>query len=284
MRDILLLDGAMGAVLDARGVDVSGIAWSARAVDEHPEIVGDIHREYAAAGADVNTANTFRPPADHDDWEGFAARAVGLARTAGRRVAGSLGPVADCYTPEATPSDARARHRRMAAALDRANVDLFLCETFAEPDEALAAVEECLVYGPPVWLALTGGPTGRLASPDELARTAERAARAGVSAVLVNCTAANLVADYLRALGRLDVPIGAYANAGAPEDELGYLRDWGFPMPDDAEMERRAVRYLELARTWLGLGATILGGCCGTFPVHIAALRKLLQNRRNPAG
>jgi S-methylmethionine-dependent homocysteine/selenocysteine methylase len=281
--EITLLDGASGSVLDARGVDVSGPGWSARAVVERPDAVAQLHREYAMAGAVVHTANTFRPPSGVVDLGTFATNAVALARSAAlpsHRVAGSLGPVADCYTPRATPADARSRHRSMAGALDRAGVDLFLCETFAEPNEALAAVEACLEHRRPVWLALTGGPTGTLASPDELARTAHRASRAGAAAVLVNCTAATLVADYLRALHGLEVPIGVYANAGAPEEELGYLRDWASPMPPEEEMQRRALRYAALARTWMDLGATILGGCCGTFPAHVAALRKMLEGHQ----
>ncbi|MBK6516072.1 MAG: homocysteine S-methyltransferase family protein [Polyangiaceae bacterium] len=276
------LDGAMGSVLAARGVDTRGPAWSAGALLEAPSKVADLHREYAEAGATVHTACTFRATPEGARalgvarFERLVERAVELARgavPAHHRVAGSVSPAADCYTPSARPADARQRHARVARALASAGVDLFLCETFVDDVEALLAVEACAAHGRPVWLSLTGGPFGELASTRAVRAVASRALGAGVEAILVNCTAAALTRTYVEALADLPVVIGAYANAGRPEEELGYLADWPGPAPTEAELGRRASRYAELAQTWISAGATLIGGCCGTFPEHLRAVR-----------
>ncbi|NUP04429.1 MAG: homocysteine S-methyltransferase family protein [Polyangiaceae bacterium] len=270
----------MGSALEAMGAAISGSAWSARVLDEQPDLVARLHRAYADAGATVHTANTFRatPEATGGRYRELVERAVAVARgavPAEHRIAGSISPAADCYAPGARPPSFRERHRAMAAALAASRVDLFLCETFIDRDETLAAVEACAAYDKPTWLAMTGGPAGELASPEQLAALARDAVRAGATAILVNCTAATLTSAYLEALRDLEVPRGAYANAGRPEERLGYLADWGGAAPSRDELRARAARYADLARDWVRAGATLIGGCCGTFPEHIEALRKI---------
>lgn len=280
-----LLDGAMGSALEARGVSVSGPGWSARALLEAPAQISRLHAEYAAAGATVHTANTFRATPEGAQalgvarFEALIDLAVGLARRAippGHRVAGSLSPAADCYGPAARPADYRPRHARVAGALAAAGVDVLLCETFVDGEEALAAVEACARFDRPVWLALSGGPTGALATPDALRAIALRAVGAGAGAVLVNCTAAPLTLTYVEALADLPVPIGAYANVGRAEDLLGELADWGKAPSSEAELAVRAARYAALAAGWQAAGASLIGGCCGTTPAHVRALRERL--------
>ncbi|MBL8610023.1 MAG: homocysteine S-methyltransferase family protein, partial [Myxococcales bacterium] len=83
-------------------------------------------------------------------------------------------------------------------------------------------------------------------------------------AVLVDCSPASTTAAWVARLAPLDVPFGAYANAGTPEEALGWGKD------PDAEAER----YLACTASWVDLGATIVGGCCGTSPAHVAALAR----------
>ncbi|MCL4809963.1 MAG: homocysteine S-methyltransferase family protein, partial [Thermoanaerobaculia bacterium] len=108
----LLLDAALGTELARRGAPSAPPLWSARAVLERPELVLAVHRENAAAGADVLTAGTFRTqpgllgPAASD----ATCRAVALAREAasarpGVLVAGSVAPVADCWRPDLVPPE-----------------------------------------------------------------------------------------------------------------------------------------------------------------------------------
>ena len=266
---MIFLDGPMGTELDARGVDTSLPLWSARGIREAPEVVAAIHRDFAAAGATVHTANTFRTKRRTlgDAWERDAREAVRIALSArppGHRVAGSLSPLEDCYRPDLSPADPRPEHREVARALADAGCDLLLCETFPHVGEALVAVEECVATGRETWLALTAGPDADLLTPAAMAEGARRAVEAGAAAVLVNCTPATDSLRFLRALGDADlgVPLGVYANAGHVDERIGWT----------ASPEPGAEAYAELAERWVDAGATLLGACCGTGPAHVRAL------------
>lgn len=262
-----ILDGAIGTELARRGASLEGRGWSARAITEAPDILGAIHADYAAAGATLHTANTFRTQPDVDPaWEARLHQAVAIAKASvpdTHRVVGSLAPVEDCYQPDRSPG-ARAyeAHRTMARALVEAGAEVVLCETFAHPDEAIAAVEAASIAGVPVWLALTAGPDGDLLSPDDFARVGARAIDAGASRLLVNCVAATRTLPFVEALAATGADVGVYANAGDAAERIGW----------DTDTPEGAARYAELARAWADAGATVIGGCCGTGPLHIATL------------
>lgn len=266
---ITLLDGPTGTELAARGVATPAPAWSAAALETAPEVLVAIHREYAAAGAVVHTAATFRTQRRHlgDRWEALCRRAVELCRGVvppGHRVAGSVAPLEDCYRPDLSPRDPRPEHRALCRRLAACGVDLILCETFPHVGEALVAVEEAVATGLPAWVAFTAGPDGSLLTPAEVEAGAVEAARRGAAAVLVNCTAAPLTLPYVERLARAGVPFGAYANAGPAEDGLGWTEEGA-----------DVGRYAALAARWVDAGATLIGGCCGTGPAHLRALRGL---------
>lgn len=263
---ITVLDGPMGTELLRRGVPTPLPGWSAHALEQAPELVAAIHRDYAQAGATVHTANTFRTRRRTfpDRWEALAHQAVALARGAvppGHRVAGSLAPLEDCYAPQRSPPAPRAEHRELAQALAAAGCDLLLCETFPHVGEALIAVEEAVATGLPTWVAFTAGPDADLLTPAQVGSAAREAAARGASAVLINCVPAARTLPYVEALASAGLPFGAYANAGAPEEGMGWR-----PAPE------APARYLAQARAWAAAGATLLGACCGTGPAHIAAL------------
>lgn len=255
---MLLLDGPMGTALAARGIATPAPGWSAYAIDAAPEIVRAIHESYALA--DVHRTNTFRTqPRLFPEFRRLNQRAVELARGAGR-VAGVLAPIEDCYRPDLSPptKEARPLHRAMAESLRDAGVDLLLAETFPHGGEARVAVEECVRTGLETWIALTAGPFGKLMTPDEMEEAARACVGEGAKGVLVNCSPVERTIAYVERLARLGVPCGAYANSFEASDV-------------DA--------YVEAARQWLAAGATIVGGCCGTTPAHLAALAELRSSR-----
>ena len=272
---ITLLDGPLGTELHARGVPNDLTCWSARAIDTAPDVVSEVHKAYAAAGATVHTTNTFRTNrrASGDRWLERTAKAVRLAVDAvpkSHRVAGSIAPVEDCYRPDLSPGrDAAEEHEELAAALVDAGCDLLLCETFAHREEALVAVRACLQTDTETWLALTAGPDADLMTPGQMVEVAEKAVQLGVSALLVNCTPAKKTTPFVEALVSRDlgIPVGAYANAGSVDDEIG----WRPPS------EPGVQAYANYARQWMDVGATLIGGCCGTGPSHIAAIRTMLS-------
>ncbi len=279
-RAVRVLDGPMGTELARRGVPTPLPGWSASAVETSPEIVAAIHREYAASGASVHTASTFRTRrrSAGDRWRELMLSAVQIARASvptGHRIAGSIGPLEDCYRPDLSPGpESRAEHVEMARALASAGVDLLLCETFPHAGEALVAVESAAATGVETWVALTPGPDGALMTPGEMHAAARACVDVGARAVIVNCLAARRTLVYVRALAGLGVAFGAYANAGGLDEGIGWRAS------DDPSA---AQAYASLASSWVESGATLVGGCCGTGPSHIRELSRLFR-QSPPAG
>lgn len=268
---ITLLDGPMGTVLIEQGHLCDGPGWSAACIQDAPQAISANHAAYAVAGATHHTTTTFRtrPEAVGEAWKALATEAVKLARAAvcvEHRIMGGIAPIADCYRPDLSPPNPGPAHAALARVLVEAGVDLLLCETFPHVEEGLAAAAACLETRCETWLSFTAGPDCTLLSPDAVHVGAERAARLGVSAVLVNCIGATQVTPYLDALSGLGLRFGVYANAGTRDSGVG----WDTSDPDGPE------RYADLAEGWIAQGATLIGGCCGTDPRHIAALRTRL--------
>lgn len=271
---ITLLDGPLGTELNARSVATDLPLWSAAAIEQAPGAIAQIHEDYAASGAHVHTANTFRTQRRTvgNQWKRLTAHAVKLARDSAptsHRVAGSIAPLEDCYSPELSPGKAsRDEHREMAQCLAACGCDLLLCETYPIAEEGIVAVEEAVATGVQTWVSFTAGPDANLMTPSELALAGRQAVDAGASAVMVNCTPATKTLEFVQALNdaKLGVPIGAYANAGCPEEKIGWNTS-----------SRGTAVYAQLAQCWIDAGATIVGGCCGTGPSHIAELAKRFE-------
>lgn len=282
----LLLDAALGTELARRGAPSAPPLWSARAVLERPELVLAVHRENAAAGADVLTAGTFRTqpgllgPAASD----ASRRAVALAREGasarpGVLVAGSVAPAADCWRPDLVPpeDDLARLHALHAEALARAGVDLLLLETFGTAREWLAAARAAAATGLPVVACATTREDGALLSGEPLGEAALALLDLPSPPVAlgVNCVPARRLAPGLALLASAAprVPLAAHGNTGVPIDEAAGL--FAEPIaPGD---------YAEAAFSWVGLGARLVGGCCGTRAEHVAALAARLRPGPDPS-
>ena len=274
---LVLLDGPLGTELERRGQPLPPPMWSARALVEAPLLISQIHEDYAEAGAQVHTAATFRTTARALAGTEWAARwrellelAVTLCRDAvrdagpaGARVAGSMAPLEDCFSPARTPpAEVLAReHAELARALAAAGCDLLLVETMPTLRELRAATAAAAATGLPVWAGITLGPRGDFFDGTGVREAARAAAEGGAQAFLLNCTAPPLISRQLEALFArpAGLALGAYANT---------IFEGGAEWPPE--------RYVEEVRRWREAGATILGGCCGTTPRHIAALRREL--------
>jgi homocysteine S-methyltransferase len=273
----------MGTELQRRGYDTSLPLWSARPLLEHPEAVLQIHREYATAGADVLVTNTFRTHRRNLTGAGLGHRAEELTRlavdlcrqAAGTcRVAGSISPLEECYSPGLSPQEqARAEHEEMAGWLADAGVDLLLVETMPTVAEACTALQAAKETGLETWVSLV--PDG-LEDPVTLdgvplAEAAGRVLALGPDAILVNCAAPAVVEAAARVLAghpdRGAVPFGAYANNGSPSERGGWRFDRELPV---GEFAAHCLRLAEM-------GAGIVGGCCGTTPEHIRAMAEALR-------
>ena len=271
--ELCIIDGPLGTELFERGVATPLPGWSAEALVGHADVVAEIHAAYAAAGADLHCTNTFRAQRRYfpETWEALCETAVRCAKGAaqpGQRVAGSIAPLEDCYRPQLSPDDPRPEHRELARCLAALEVDLLLCETFPHVGEALIAVEEALATGLETWISFTAGPEANLLSVAEIRMGAREAIQRGASAVLVNCIPVSRIAAFVEGIADLGVPFGAYANAGRPDEGMGWQGS-----------EFAVESYADAALSWIEMGASLVGGCCGTGPAHIAELRRRLGSQ-----
>ena len=282
--ETLLLDGATGTELERRGASTALPLWSAPALRDQPELVEAIHADYAAAGVDALTANTFRTQRrtlSRGGWGDQAGaltqRAVALAHRAAAAVAperrvfvlGSAPTLEDCYRPDLVPDDATLalEHREHADHLVAANVDAILVETMNTIREAIGATRAARAAGAAVLVSFVcwEGPT--LLSGEPLDTALAAVAEYEPLALLVNCLPPSNVEPCLGALAATQRPFGVYANLGTPDDVTGFSRSKDCA-PD---------AYAAHAARWREAGAQLVGGCCGTTPAHLRAVVQRLR-------
>ncbi len=268
---ILVVDGAMGTMLYAKGVYIN------RCYDElnlsAPDLVREIHSEYIRAGADIIETNTFgatAPKLQQYGLEGnlheINALAAKVAReAAGDRayVAGAIGPLGLRIEPYGPTSfdEARELFKAQAVALAEGGVDLFCLETFSDVSEirqAIAAVRE--VCDLPIitqMTIMTDGNTMFGTTPEHFT---ERLDDWGADVIGLNCGVGPAI--ILSALEKMrevtKKKLSAQPNAGLPRDVQGRQ----FYMCSPEYMSKFAKRFIQA-------GAKFIGGCCGTTPAHI---------------
>ena len=290
MARITLLDGGMGQELVARSGDEPTNLWATRVMIDHPGMVRAIHEDYFAAGATVATTNTYaihhdrleRVGLDHM-FHALHLRALAEAHEARgvlqARIAGSIGPLKASYRPDlAEPVAVAAPKYAEVARILGPHVDLILCETMASLAMAEAVAEGAQAAGRPVWLSVSvDDHDGRLLrSGEPVAGLAGVVARWPVAAVLANCSVPEAMAAALGALKDLGLPFGAYAN-GFTHISGNFLKE----APTVRELTHRhdltPEKYADFAMGWVGMGASIVGGCCEVGPAHISLLAKRLK-------
>lgn len=280
-----LFDGGMGSMLQAAGLGAG--ECPERLNLTAPETVEAVHRAYVRAGADIITANTFgasRRKLGEDPAPLIAAGVAAARRAAGpgRYVALDVGPLGSLLEPfgEMRFDEAYGMFAEIAEAGARAGADLVLIETMGDLLEAkaalLAAKERTDL---PVLVTMTFGADGRTFLGVDPAAAAVTLTALGADGVGLNCSVGpREMEEPLGAmLGATHLPVVVQPNAGLPRLEGGRtVYDVG---PE--EFAAWGKRFLEA-------GAALLGGCCGTTPDHIRALRSLMEEgapvRREPDG
>src|SRR4051812_3073092 len=238
----VLLDGAMGTELDARGVATYLPLWSALGLIERPDVVEQIHVDYAEAGADILITNTFRTTSrtlataarDPGEAASLDRLAVELAKRASARsprrplVAGSLAPLEDCYSPWLSLGSeiAYREHREQAQRLAVAGSDFLMIETMPLIAEAVAALKAAGETGLEVTVGFVLGMDGVLLSGETLADAVRAVEPHLPAAIFVNCTPPDVIDRALPVLRDLtELPIGVYANLGVAQDSTGWTSD-----------------------------------------------------------
>jgi homocysteine S-methyltransferase len=277
---VVVLDGATGTELQRRGVPMHEGAWSAAALRTHPEVVRAVHEDHVRAGADVVTANTFATGRVFLDRSGLGDRTAELNRTAvdrarrARDAAADGRPVAvagsmNLWDPPPDEAAVRASLAEQAGLLADAGVDLLALEMMETVEDGVRSLEAARATGLPVWMGFSVRvrPDGAVVLRGR-GEPLERALDAWVplrpAAFLVMHSLPHEIAPALRLLrGRWPGPAGAYAHMG--EFTMPDWR-WVNMLPPEA--------YADAAAEWIGLGARIVGGCCGLGPEYTAELAR----------
>jgi homocysteine S-methyltransferase len=277
----VLCDGAMGTLLYSKGIFIS------QCYDEmnvsQPEMIRGIHHEYLQAGAEIVETNTFGGNSFRLGRHSMADRVreinlagATLAREAAKSfdvwVAGSVGPLGVRIEPLGKTSfdEAQASFRDQIAALVEGGVDLLMLETFGYLEELHQAVLASRDVNPkiPVVAHVTIDEDGNCLDGSDPEAFATRLADWKVDVIGINCSVGPVA--MLEAIERVraatDLPLATQPNAGMPRSVEG--RNIYLCSPE----------YMaSYARKFVAAGVSLVGGCCGTTPEHIRAMKSALR-------
>lgn len=282
-NEIILFDGGTGTYLYEKGIYIN------RCYDElnltNPELVTEVHRDYILAGADVIETNTFganvfklAPHGLDDKVYEINLRGAQLARNVAKEdvfVAGSVGPLGIQIEPlgKLGYDEARQIFKMQIKGLLDGNVDLIIFETFGLTSELTQAILALRDLDPeiPAIAQVSINDELNLLRGEPLEKFVEKIANLDVDVIGLNCSVGpKIMLEGLEFIKELvDKPISIQPNAGYPQNVGG--RNIYMASPE----------YMaEYAKRFIQTGANIIGGCCGTNPNHIRAMRRAIQALR----
>ena len=283
---MIVMDGSMGNELLARRSDLVTGLWSAQYLIDAPELVKEIHLDYINAGADLIITNTYSTIPSYlskqkaeDKMSELIHLAGKLAREAVKdskkkvTVAGSLPPLEESYRPDLVidKEEAVPIYETLIKELTP-YVDIFICETMSSIKEMQHVIQalQNLDNVKPVWISwsLKEDKKNQLRSGESIKEAFIASASIKPEAYLFNCTDPFAITEGLKELKELtQKPIGGYPNVFNVPD--------GWTLDNDVQVSVRDLsveKFLEFAKEWRNLGATIIGGCCGIGPKFIKAV------------
>ncbi len=289
--DIVILDGGTGSELQRRGIAMDEDAWSGVAASTHKGLLREIHADYIRAGAEIITTNTFgssrfvlEAAGLGDEFRKINSLAIEAALEARDLVAqdpvaiaGSISCLpprfdVSAYPDEQTELDA---YRELAEILVEGGVDLIVLEMMEDTHHARMAAEAAFTVGLPVWLGVScqfAGDSETLVGfdfPDTpLSEPLDALLPLNIDVVNIMHTDPEAIRPALQEVqSSWPGPVGVYPELG----------DFSAPNWNFTNL-MTPTQLAEHATQWVTQGARLLGGCCGTTPDHIRALRDALPD------
>ena len=274
----LILDGAMGSLIQQRGEIIDRNIWTTETNLKNPELILNIHEEYIKSGCDIITSNTFRtnPIAlergnANFDIENIVRRSMELSKRAAieydKVLAGSNAPAEDCYQSVRTLPLAKLvdNHKKHIDLLYSSGADFILNETQSHYDEIKIICDHCCKEKIPYCISLFFTDELKLLSGEFVSDIIDHIKSYDPIAILFNCIDNN---SFLNLIDNLDLNFtwGFYLNCGH-----GNLSDKNIECGIDAET------YSQIVKSSLPLKPDIIGSCCGSTPDHTNGIKKLLN-------
>ena len=282
---VLVSDGAMGSLLFEKGLNPGDCPE--RFNLEHPEVLAEIAHAYLQAGADIIQTNTFgSSPLKlsnynlDDKTEEINQKAVETVRQAvdsKALVSGSVGPTGKMLLPygDIEPIAMKANYKRQISTLIDSGVDLLCIETMTDLSEAVIAIQSAreISQDIPIIATMTFDviPQGCVTiMGNGVAEVCAKLQETGADVIGSNCGngTKNMITIAKEFLSNTELPIIIQSNAGIPtivDDQVVY--------------QETPEEFADFTKILLELGVSIIGGCCGTTPDHISAIRKSVDNK-----
>jgi S-methylmethionine-dependent homocysteine/selenocysteine methylase/ADP-heptose:LPS heptosyltransferase len=273
----LILDGAMGTLLQEKTNAPGTRIWTAKSNDDFSDKVFNLHKEYIKAGADIITTNTFRTnpysllTQGITDIIGSVNKAVLLAKRARGKenilIAGSNPPAEDCYQVERTISqkDLEWNHKVHIDALIEAGCDFILNETQSHFDEIKFISKYCGQNNIPFVMSFFLSDKPKLLSGENLTDAIDYVLNYNPLAIGFNCISFEVLSKAIERL-KQDINWGFYLNCGN-----GNLTDKSMTCAISP------IDYSNKTKDYLKLNPSFIGACCGSSPLHIKKLKHLID-------
>lgn len=273
----LLLDGAMGSLLQQKGIMSEGELWTSLANLKNPDVVFDIHTSYIKAGADIITTNTFRtnPLAVKSQskikYEKFVKASVQLAKDAAKghnvMIAGSNAPAEDCYQTERKifKKELEHNHTNHIDELMKNGCDFVLNETQSHFDEIKIICDFCYSKNIPFVISLLVNNQLNLLSGEKVSEVVKFIKDRNPISIGFNCMTAD-VFNLIFIKFKLDFNWGLYLNLGSENYQQKKIMT--SVTPDS---------YAKIIHNYLVKRPSFVGGCCGSNPTHIKKLRQTID-------
>ncbi|MGQ9797937.1 MAG: homocysteine S-methyltransferase family protein [Ignavibacterium sp.] len=274
----LILDGAMGSLLEQQGLTKEDSSWSAKANLKYPDKVLKIHQSYIEAGADIITTNTFRTnpvslqQVGIKNFRRYVKKAVELANQAKGNspvlVAGSNAPAEDCYQVERTISKKQIEYNHSAHidALIEYGCNFILNETQGHFDEIKFIVRYCEKNNVPFVISLYFDENLCLLSGESISDVLRFLSDSNALSIGFNCVSSSLL---LRLISKIELP-----------------RNWGYYLncfhnnsQTNSVCSISVGDYLLTVQELMHRSPSFIGACCGSNPDFIRSIKEFLDGR-----